>query len=74
MSDLRSAGDTAKSFHCYLIPSELSWELPVEQIILVQTEILVDQSVLREREGGRGRQRRLTVRRRRIKHKQAEKQ
>lgn len=38
--------------HSYLIPRELRWELPVEQIILLQAETFVDQSVLRERERG----------------------
>lgn len=42
-----------QSFHRYLIPCELRWELPVEQIILVQAETFVDQSVLRGRGGGR---------------------
>ena len=33
----------------YLIPLELRRELPVEQIVLVQAETFVDQSVLRRR-------------------------
>lgn len=54
----------------YLIPCELRWELPVEQIILLRAETFVDQSGLRGRqeeegeeegEGGEARQ----VRRRR---------
>lgn len=31
----------------YLLPCELCRELPVEQIVLVQAETLVDQSILR---------------------------
>lgn len=42
-------------FFGYLIPCELRWELPVEQIILVQAETFVDQSVLRGRGGRRRR-------------------
>lgn len=43
------------NFSSYLIPCELRWELPVEQIILEQAETFVDQSVLRGRGGRRGR-------------------
>lgn len=44
-------------FFSYLIPCQLRWELPVEQVILVQAETFVDQSVLRETRGGRRRRR-----------------
>lgn len=55
----------------YLLPCELRWELPVEQIILLRAETFVDQSELRGR-GERRRRvrgRRRQVRRRRQRHK-----
>lgn len=38
--------------HSYLVPCKLRWELPEEQIILVQAETFVDQSILRGGAGG----------------------
>lgn len=44
-------GDGAPS---YLVPCVLCWELPVEQVVRVQAETFVDQSVLRGTGGRRG--------------------